>query len=632
MTSSVIEASTLTKIFSSDAGLAPVRAVDGVDFAVPPGARLVALIGPDGAGKSTLMRMICGLEGPDSGELRVLGAVPDPDDEAFVNAVGYMPQTLGLYKDLSVMENMQLFGALRGTEPPEGLTVEAQYARLLALTGLAGFEDRPAGKLSGGMKQKLALAVALVRAPELLLLDEPTVGVDPLSRRELWTVIRGMVAQRATTCFFSTAYLEEAESADWVLCMSEGRIIAAASPAELLERTKGRTYALDLTGFSDAERQSLSRRMMLAASSDPTESPFLDVVPRDGGIDLLLHKPAEREYAERAAAQALNNAGTDSMPAFRVVARAPRMEDAYAQLTFAGDDARRRSSLSTAAPAHEPVCEPQGLGSDEDGEGEDVRTAADAPIRARGLTRTFGRFVAVADTTFDVRRGEIFGLLGPNGAGKTTTFRMLCGLLAPSEGEIDVLGWDLRRAKAEVRAEIGYVAQKFSLYDKLTVEQNLHYFARSYGLRGMKLVRRVAEAMRGYGLAAYRKTPAQSLPVGARRDLSIACALLHRPKILFLDEATSGADLASRRAFWRSLTQLAAGGTTIVVTTHFMEEAEYCDRFLIQDAGRILALGTPGEVRARAALGAPERTIRSIEDAFIAIVESARAAGKEDAP
>ena len=632
MTSSVIEASALTKIFSSDAGLAPVRAVDGVDFAVPPGARLVALIGPDGAGKSTLMRMICGLEGPDSGTLRVLGGVPDPDDEAFVNAVGYMPQTLGLYKDLSVMENMQLFGALRGTEPPEGLTTEANYARLLALTGLAGFEDRPAGKLSGGMKQKLALAVALVRAPELLLLDEPTVGVDPLSRRELWTVIRGMVAQGATTCFFSTAYLEEAESADWVLCMSEGRIIGAASPAELLARTKGRTYALDLTGLSDFERQRLSRRMMLAPSSDPAVSAFLDVVPREGGIDLLLHAPQSREFAERAAVRALQAAGTVSSPAFRVVARAPRMEDAYAQLTFAGNDARRRSALVTDAPVREPVCEPHPSEPDEVREKEDARTAADAPIRARGLTRTFGRFVAVADTTFDVRRGEIFGLLGPNGAGKTTTFRMLCGLLAPSEGQIEVLGWDLRRAKAEVRAEIGYVAQKFSLYDKLTVEQNLHYFARSYGLRGMKLARRVAEAVRGYGLAVYRKTPAQSLPVGARRDLSIACALLHRPKILFLDEATSGADLASRRAFWRSLTRLAAGGTTIVVTTHFMEEAEYCDRFLIQDAGRILALGTPGEVRARAAQGAPERTIRSIEDAFIAVVEAARAAGKEDAP
>lgn len=259
MTTSVIEASALCRVFASEDGREPVRAVDGVTFAVPPEARLVALIGPDGAGKSTLMQMICGLVGQDSGSLSVLGRTPDPDDEDFVNAVGYMPQTLGLYKDLSVMENMKLFGALRGAKPPEDMTIEAYYASLIALTGLEGFEGRPAGKLSGGMKQKLALAVALVRAPALLLLDEPTVGVDLLSRRELWAVIRRMVGQGVTTCFFSTAYLEEAESADWVLCMSEGRIIGSGTPAELLGRTKGRTYALDLSGFSDAERKSLSR-------------------------------------------------------------------------------------------------------------------------------------------------------------------------------------------------------------------------------------------------------------------------------------------------------------------------------------------------------------------------------------
>ena len=293
MTTFVIEASSLCRVFASEDGREPVRAVDGVTFAVPPEARLVALIGPDGAGKSTLMQMICGLVGQDSGSLSVLGRTPDPDDEDFVNAVGYMPQTLGLYKDLSVMENMKLFGALRGTKPPEDMTIEAYYASLIALTGLEGFEGRSAGKLSGGMKQKLALAVALVRAPALLLLDEPTVGVDPLSRRELWAVIRRMVGQGVTTCFFSTAYLEEAESADWVLCMSEGRIIGSGTPAELLGRTKGRTYALDLSGFSDAERKSLSRRMMLKVSPAPEKSVFLDAVPRDGGIDLLLtHSPA----------------------------------------------------------------------------------------------------------------------------------------------------------------------------------------------------------------------------------------------------------------------------------------------------------------------------------------------------
>ena len=357
-------------------------------------------------------------------------------------------------------------------------------------------------------------------------------------------------------------------------------------------------------------------RSRAKVSPAPEKSVFLDAVPRDGGIDLLLNAPNTREFAEREVELALRRDETGTVPDFDVLERAPRMEDAYALLTFTMETVRADDAASSAAP------DPDDPGRLDTG---------DVPIRARDLSRTFGSFVAVADTTFDVKRGEIFGLLGPNGAGKTTTFRMLCGLLAPSGGEIEVVGWDLREAKAEVRAEIGYVAQKFSLYDKLTVEQNLRYFGRSYGFWGPRLTRRVAEAMRGYGLSAYRRMPAKSLPVGAKRDLSIACALLHHPKILFLDEATSGADLASRRAFWRSLTKLAAAGTTIVVTTHFMEEAEYCDRFLIQDAGRILALGSPGEVRAFAAKDAPGRTIRSIEDAFIAIVEAARAARKKEA-
>ena len=392
MTTSVIEASALCRVFASEDGREPVRAVDGVTFAVPPEARLVALIGPDGAGKSTLMQMICGLVGQDSGSLSVLGRTPDPDDEDFVNAVGYMPQTLGLYKDLSVMENMKLFGALRGAKPPEDMTIEAYYASLIALTGLEGFEGRPAGKLSGGMKQKLALAVALVRAPALLLLDEPTVGVDPLSRRELWAVIRRMVGQGGTTCFFSTAYLEEAESADWVLCMSEGRIIGSGTPAELLGRTKGRTYALDLSGFSDAERKSLSRRMMLKVSPAPEKSVFLDAVPRDGGIDLLLNAPNTREFAEREVELALRRDETGTVPDFDVLERAPRMEDAYALLTFTMETVRADDAASSAAP------DPDDPGRLDTG---------DVPIRARDLSRTFGSFVAVADTTFDVKRGDL---------------------------------------------------------------------------------------------------------------------------------------------------------------------------------------------------------------------------------
>ena len=247
-------------------------------------------------------------------------------------------------------------------------------------------------------------------------------------------------------------------------------------------------------------------------------------------------------------------------------------------------------------------------------------------IEAAEVSRHFGDFVAVAASSFTVHRGEIFGLLGPNGAGKTTTFRMLCGLLPPSSGRVMLEDRDLRKALAKARAEIGYVAQKFSLYANLTVEENLRYFARSYGFYGATLTKQVEDALVAYELARYRKMPANDLPLGAKRDLAIACALLHQPAILFLDEATSGADLVSRRHFWRGLTRLAAQGTTIVVTTHFMEEAEYCDRFLIQEAGRILAIGTPNEIRSAARQVSDGQPIRSIEEAFVALVEEDRRA------
>ena len=532
----------------------PIRAVDGISLkagGAKASDRLIALVGPDGAGKSTFMRLLCGLEAPDEGRLSVLGTTPDPDNEDFTTRIAFMPQTLGLYKTLSCRENLEVFAGLRGFEgEADGASgLKRRIAELLSMTGLAGFEERQAGKLSGGMKQKLALASALLRIPDLLLLDEPTVGVDP--------------------------------------------------------RAKGRTYLLPLANRAEHDAQMLCRRLSEETAATRSDALFLDIVPRMGGAAATTLAPTLPVK--------------DARVPTGFVPRQPSLEDAYALLTFPREP---KVSNRLAGPPSDA--------SDALAASADDTAERPVVIRADGIARKFGNFVAVADTSFEVRRGEIFGLLGPNGAGKTTTFRMLCGLLVPSKGQIEVAGYDLRTAKAGARARIGYVAQKFSLYGKLSVEQNLRYFGRSYGFFGQALQDRIDASLEDFGLTDRRDTTAGSLSFGAKRDLSMACGLIHSPEILFLDEATSGADLASRRAFWRRINALAAAGTSVVVTTHFLEEAEYCDRFLIQDAGKVLALGTPREVKQRAAVlsavsGQSLVVDRmSIEDAFVAIVEAGR--------
>ena len=609
----LIDAKNLTRIFDAAPGRPPIRAVDSLTISIPASARLVALVGPDGAGKSTLMRLVCGLEVPDHGYIEVFGQAPDPDDERFLETVAYMSQSLGLYKDLSVIENLELFGTLRGAKPMKaGMSLAEHYRQLLQLTGLAGFEDRLAGDLSGGMKQKLALSIALVRAPRFLILDEPTVGVDPLSRRELWHIIHQMMTLTQTTCFFSTAYLEEAEKADWVICLTNGHLLAADTPTALLSKAQEQTFRVQLGDVADPIKQTYTRRLMQRVGlSDETFC--LDVVPRDGAIELLTQKSQTLSTVK---AWLIAQWGSVFVATVDVTTRPARMEDAYALMTFEGKHRAELGITVDALTGQAASTGPNGM----------LPGDASIVIEAAEVSRHFGDFVAVAASSFTVHRGEIFGLLGPNGAGKTTTFRMLCGLLPPSSGRVMLEDRDLRKALAKARAEIGYVAQKFSLYANLTVEENLRYFARSYGFYGATLTKQVEDALVAYELARYRKMPANDLPLGAKRDLAIACALLHQPAILFLDEATSGADLASRRHFWRGLTRLAAQGTTIVVTTHFMEEAEYCDRFLIQEAGRILAIGTPNEIRSAARQVSDGQPIRSIEEAFVALVEEDRRA------
>ncbi len=574
MTEPTVAAEGLSKIFK-DRDLGDVTALDRLTLSVRPG-ELTALVGPDGAGKTTLTRMIAGLLRPDAGTLRVLGIDVARDPRAVQDRISYMPQRFGLYDDLSVQENLDLYADLHGVPAAER---RERFARMLAMTDLARFTTRPAGNLSGGMKQKLGLACTLVRSPDLLLLDEPSVGVDPLSRRDLWKIVQQLVEDEGLSVLVSTAYMDEAERCARIFVMHNGRVLAEGTPASLRAGARGLTFTA--TPPPDSPARDLQARLIDAPEL------VIDAVPRGGDVRFIRQPGAD---AGRLAAL------LDGAP---VAPRPEEFEDAFMMLLRAQAVAAPSQPPAAAAPA--PA----------DGEGP--------VIVVRDLVRTFGDFTAVASTSFEVARGEIFGLLGPNGAGKTTTFRMLCGLLPATSGTLEVAGRNLRTARAEARARIGYVAQKFALYGNLSVRENLEFFGGAYGLGGRALRDRIAEVVRQFEL----DPAAQSglLPAGYKQRLAMATGLLHRPEILFLDEPTSGIDPLARRAFWRTITALAAGGVTIVVTTHFMEEAEYCDRIAIQDAGEMLAIGTPRAVRALAGDGGAS----DMDSAFIAIVEAARA-------
>ncbi len=560
-------------------------ALDDVSFEVRPGS-LTAFVGPDGAGKTTLLRLAAGLIQPQSGSLSVLGIDLASDPQAVQDRISYMPQRFGLYEDLTVQENLDLYADLHGVT--RSARVE-RYGRLMEMTDLGRFLDRPAGKLSGGMKQKLGLACTLVRSPDLLLLDEPTVGVDPLSRRELWQIVQQLVEVDNLTVVVSTAYLDEAERCSQVYLLRRGKVLASGAPELLRRHADGLCFIA--TPPADRPARWLQARLL-----DDTENVF-DAVPNAGEVRFIRSTPS----VSPPAFAALNDAPVRTTPA--------RLEDGFMVLLHR-DEAGRPAALP-AAPA---VVGASGAESD-------------VVIEVKDLVRKFGDFVAVANTSFIVRRGEVFGLLGPNGAGKTTTFRMLCGLLPATSGSLRVAGVDLRHARSAARRRIGYVSQKFALYGNLNVSENLRFFAGAYGLRGQAAAQSIRLLTTQFDLDAMRSTPSGQLPGGYKQRLAMAAALLHQPQILFLDEPTSGADPLARREFWRRITALAEQETTVVVTTHFMEEAEYCDRILIQDAGKVLAIGTPREVREQAHGGAPPSEAFDMEQAFIRIVEHARGDG-----
>ncbi len=534
---------------------------------------VTGLVGPDGAGKTTLMRMLAGLMKPDEGEARVLGFDPIRDDRALHAVLGYMPQKFGLYEDLTVMENLNLYADLRSVT---GDARKQTFARLLEFTALGPFTGRLAGKLSGGMKQKLGLACTLVGEPKVLLLDEPGVGVDPISRRELWQMVHELAGD-GMLILWSTSYLDEAEQCRDVLLMNEGELLYQGEPKALTQTIAGRSFLLH-------SPQENNRRLLQRALKLPQVS---DGMIQGKSVRLILKKEATADDIREA----------PGMPDIEIAETAPRFEDAFIDL------------LGGAGASESPL-------------GAILHTvngnADETVIEAQSLTKKFGDFAATDHVDFSVKRGEIFGLLGPNGAGKSTTFKMMCGLLVPTSGKALVLGMDLKVSSGKARQHLGYMAQKFSLYGNLSVEQNLRFFSGVYGLRGRAQDEKINRMSEAFGLKSLAGQATDSLPLGFKQRLALACSLMHEPDILFLDEPTSGVDPLTRREFWLHINSMVEKGVTVMVTTHFMDEAEYCDRIGLVYRGKLIASGTPDDLKAQAADDAqPDPTM---EQAFIRLI------------
>lgn len=536
---------------------------------------VTGLVGPDGAGKTTLMRILAGLMKQNEGRVRVLGLDPIDNDSELHAVLGYMPQKFGLYEDLTVMENLILYADLRSVT---GEKRQQMFTRLLEFTSLGPFTERLAGKLSGGMKQKLGLACTLVGDPQVLLLDEPGVGVDPISRRELWQMVHELAGD-GMLILWSTSYLDEAEQCRDVLLMNEGELLYHGEPKALTQSMAGRSFLL--TSRDENNRRLLRRILRLPQVSDG--------VIQGRSVRMILKKGAD--------VQAIHAA--PEMPPLQIEETAPRFEDAFIDL------------LGGAGAAESPLGK---ILHSVKGDSEET------VIEARSLTKKFGDFAATDEVNFAVKRGEIFGLLGPNGAGKSTTFKMMCGLLVPTAGQALVLNMDLKVSSGKARQRLGYMAQKFSLYGNLTVEQNLRFFSGVYGLRGSAQREKMARMSEAFGLETIARHATDQLPLGYKQRLALACSLMHEPDILFLDEPTSGVDPLTRREFWLHINSMVEKGVTVMVTTHFMDEAEYCDRIGLVYRGKLIASGTPDELKAQTADdNHPDPTM---EHAFITLIQN----------
>lgn len=569
MSEAIVDIHSITKVFDHP----KIPALDNISASIPKG-QIVALAGPDGAGKTTLIRLIAGLLLPTSGSITVAGYDTVKNAENIHEIISYMPQRFGLYEDLTVQQNLNLYADLRNVIGQER---QETMARLLQFTNLAPFTDRLAKNLSGGMKQKLGLACALIRKPIFLLLDEPTVGVDPLSRRELWKMVQDLLKE-GITVLWSTSYLDEAERCDSVLLLTDGKLLYNGPPKNLTGQVEGRVFKL-------SNIQGSRRVALFNALNQPNVS---DGVIQGSDLRLVVREKKPNPI-DLAALKAGSNV--------TITPITPRFEDAFIDILGGGPGGM--SELAELTP--------------------EVTAKNGKVIEANNLTKKFGPFTAVNDICFNINRGEIFGLLGPNGAGKSTTFKMLCGLLKPTSGRAYINGIDFQVAPGRARSHIGYMAQKFSLYGNLSVLQNLTFFSGIYNLYGKQQQMAIDEMVDVFNFKEYLDESAETLPLGFKQRLALSCAVMHRPEVLFLDEPTSGVDPITRREFWNHINGLVEKKVTVMVTTHFMEEAEYCDRIALVYRSRVITMGTPDSLKALAkSKHHPEPTL---EDAFIQLIE-----------
>jgi ABC-2 type transport system ATP-binding protein len=541
-----IRAASLSKQFGT------LEAVRALSLEIPVG-EIFGLIGPDGAGKTTTFQILAGVMEASSGEADIFG---QPAREARAHT-GYLTQTFSLYPDLTVMENIQYIGDLRRVPRQETARRAHQY---LEMFDMGRFTERLAGRLSGGMKQKLALACALVPEPNVLLLDEPTTGVDPVSRREFWDALAHLAAD-GLTILVATPYLDEAERCHRVALMHAGVIQQVGTPAEVRASLGAARLEVRVSSLEEAETalasvageqvldvQRYGDRLDVLVTDTQTVTPIVEQVLRERGLSVEEIRPDE-----------------------------PLLENVFV--------ARLHALGFRSTHARFP------------GQHDHRAVHGQVAIGAHRLTKRYGGFRAVHDVSLEVRHGEVYGLLGANGAGKTTTIKMLCGLLDPSSGSVQLAGERRGLRAAAVRQRIGYVSQKFSLYDDLPISENLEFFAGVYGVPSHERAEKIRWVLDFAGLSERAGELVGSLPGGWKQRVAFGAAIMHEPQVLFLDEPTSGVDPIARRAFWRLINTLADAGTAILVTTHYLEEAEQCNRLGLMVAGELVAEGSPSAIK-----------------------------------
>ncbi|MDR0630440.1 MAG: ATP-binding cassette domain-containing protein, partial [Holosporales bacterium] len=533
--------------------------------------KITGFIGPDGSGKTTFLRLMAGILTPDHGEITINGLKIETSSQSSIQKlhemISYMPQKFGLYEDLSIMENLSLYGRLHNLKEEESTQA---FERVLEITKLSDFRNRLAGKLSGGMKQKLGLACSLLKKPKVLILDEPSVGVDPISRKDLINMVNSMLDDE-TTILWSTAYLDEAEELDHIILLNDGKIIFEGDLNKAKQRVENRVYIFENV---------LTEKRAFAANLLKKEEVIDSIIIGNNVKFIVDHK------------QNIHLPGSKAIP--------PTFEDAC--IDMLGGLTEKSSPIEQYMKK---------VNDDVDYEG--------AMIEALNLTKRFGTFKAVDNISFSVSKGKILGLLGPNGSGKSTTFRMLCGLLKQNSGTAKIAGIDISDMGSDAKLKIGYMAQKFSLYPMLSAKQNLDFFSGAYRLKGTERKDAVDNMIDVFHMQDLENVNASVLSLGYKQRLALACAIMHRPQVLFLDEPTSGVDPITRREFWMHINTMVRYGMSVVVTTHFMDEAENCDEIALIYKGKIRASGTPDYLKSLC----EDSQQATLEQVFINIVRKA---------